>query len=182
MRSWAGGVQIFTRLLLMRRTAFQLVGLGDKNNGRKAHNLLEQRTCSDSTGGSSGSATAIIVQRQCRNTARAEGTNYGHSSAERALCNCTVDFDWQPERSQGFRNRIKDLGFREGLRQHPKQPLTFQRSSARGARRSPDHLGLIVLADFLLLLMSRKHKPEPALTQLRLYTPIAPWRSAADVR
>ena len=33
MRSWAGGVQIFTRPLLMRRTALQLVGLGDKNNG-----------------------------------------------------------------------------------------------------------------------------------------------------
>ena len=93
--------------------------------------ILEQRRCSDSDGGSSGSATAIIVQRQCRNTARAEGTNHGHSSAERALCNCTVDFDWQPERSKGFCNRIKDFGFREGLRQHPKQPLTFAQSLCR---------------------------------------------------
>ena len=58
----------------------------------------------------------------------------------------------------------------------------FQRSSARGARRSPGHLGHIVFADFLLLLMARKHKPEPALTQLRLDTPSAPWRFAADVR
>ena len=42
MTSWAGEVQFFTRLLLMRRTAFQLVGLGDKNNGGKAYDLLEQ--------------------------------------------------------------------------------------------------------------------------------------------
>ena len=85
MTSWAGEVQSFTRLLLMRRTAFQLVGLGDKNNGGKAYDLLEQRICLDSNEGLSGSATAIIVQRQCRNTVRANSTNHGHSSAERAL-------------------------------------------------------------------------------------------------
>lgn len=34
-----------------------------------------------------------------------------HSSADRALWNCDVDFDWQPERSLWFCNRMKDLGF-----------------------------------------------------------------------
>ncbi len=84
MKSCAGEVQSFTRVMLMRRTAFQLVDLGDKNNGGKAYDLLEQRICLDSNEGSSGSATAIIVQRQCRNTVRANSTNHGHSSAERA--------------------------------------------------------------------------------------------------
>ena len=71
------------------------------------------------------------MQRQCRNTARAEGTNYGHSSTDRALCNCTVDFDWQPERSPGFCNRVKDFGLSRGLRPPTKQPLTF--ATAHGA-------------------------------------------------
>ena len=41
---------------------------------------------------------------------------------------------------RGFCNRIKDFGFREGLRQHPKQPLTFptlQRTRRKAFTRPP---------------------------------------------
>jgi hypothetical protein len=144
MRSWAGGVQIFTRPLLMWRTAFQLVGLGDREQRRKAHDLLEQQTCSDSDGGSSGSATPIIAQRQCRNTARAEGTNYGHSSAERALCNCVVDFDWQPERSTGVLQSHQGFGLSRGLR--PSTQATSHISNAPAHEAQGVHQATLALS------------------------------------
>ena len=121
MRSRAGEVQSFTCPLPMRRTAFPFCwpwGHGTTNGRRD--NLWEQRRCSDKQKGSSGSATTIIVQRQCRNTARADRMNHDHSSADRALCNCDVGFHWQPDQSARFSHRMKDFGLLRGLRP-PKQ-------------------------------------------------------------
>lgn len=126
MRSWAGEVQSFTRPLLMRRTAFQLFDLGDKNKGRKAHNFWSNEHVRIATEVHQA-AQPLLLRNGNAGIQRARKARITAIRPPNApLCNCTVDFDWQPGRSRGFCNRIKDLGFREGLRQHPKQPLTFE--------------------------------------------------------
>ena len=151
MRSRAGEVQSFTCPLPMRRTAFPFCwpwGHGTTNGRRD--NLWEQRRCSDKQKGSSGSATTIIVQRQCRNTARADGTNHDHSSADRALCNCDVGFHWQPDQSARFSDCIKDFGLLRGLRPPTKATSPFcNRRWREGILRSALACRLVAQADCL---------------------------------
>ena len=127
MRSWAGGVQIFTRPLLMRRTAFQLFGLGDKDNGRKAHDFWSDDDVWIATEVHQAAQPLLLRNGNAGIQRAREGTNYGHSSADRALCNCTVDFDWQPERSTGVLQSHQGFGLSRGLAPTPKATSHFPR-------------------------------------------------------
>lgn len=87
--------------LIEGRVAFNRSGLGTGSGLLKANASIGVSDYVRITTRFSRRATSIVVQRQCRNTAGADGSNYGHSSADRAEVPLqAVGFAWRLPREQ----------------------------------------------------------------------------------
>ena len=138
MRSWAGEVQSFTCPLPCGELRSRFVGLGDKKQQTEGGTIYWSNDDVRISNEVHQAAQLLLLCNGNAGIQRArKGTNHGHSSADRALCNCDIGFDWQPEQSARFSHCIKDLGFREDCAPNQSNLSLFNPPKAGQAEASP---------------------------------------------